>query len=98
MCCQLKALGGPFDVQMGQGYAYLTAKHLAPYVDRLCALRQGGRRFCRRLRHLYGTEVKRKGPAPSQALDYVARPAGFEPTTPWFVDKGPIAGKRYRNK
>jgi len=60
MCRQLKALRGPFDVQMGQRYAHLTAKHLAPYADRLCALRQGGRGFCRRLRHLYGTEVKRK--------------------------------------
>ena len=28
---------------------------------------------------------KRKGLAFLQALDYLARPAGFEPTTPWFV-------------
>ena len=28
---------------------------------------------------------KRKGPAFLQGLDYLARPAGFEPTTPWFV-------------
>jgi len=30
---------------------------------------------------------KRKGPASLQALESVARPAGFEPTTPWFVAK-----------
>ena len=29
-----------------------------------------------------------KGPASPQALDYLARPAGIEPTTPWFV--GPV--------
>src|SRR5436190_10972299 len=33
------------------------------------------------------TEVRAqmKGPASSQALLFLARPAGFEPTTPWFV-------------
>ena len=40
MCCQLKALRGPFDVQMGERYAHLTAENLAPYADRLCALRE----------------------------------------------------------
>jgi hypothetical protein len=30
-------------------------------------------------------EVEEKGLASLQALDFVARPAGFEPTTPWFV-------------
>ena len=31
-----------------------------------------------------------KGLRSSQALDNLARPAGFEPTTPWFVAKIPI--------
>ena len=30
---------------------------------------------------------ERKGPASLQAPEKVARPAGFEPTTPWFVAK-----------
>jgi len=98
MCRQLKALRGPFDVQMGQRYAHLTAKHLAPYADRLCALRQGDEVSAGAYGTFTAQRSKEKGPAASQTLDYVARPAGFEPTTPWFVDKGPIAGKRYRNK
>src|SRR5712692_2728549 len=39
--------------------------------------------------HKLVTGLKEKGPAMSQALENVARPAGFEPTTPWFVGRWP---------
>jgi len=45
--------------------------------------------------------LKKKAPAPSlvasacSKADFLARPAGFEPTTPWFVDAIP-AGKRWK--
>src|SRR5438552_9752297 len=35
--------------------------------------------------HKLVTGLKDNRPAIMQALEYVARPAGFEPTTPWFV-------------
>ena len=36
---------------------------------------------------LFPGQNKRKGAASLQPLECVARPAGFEPTTPWFVAK-----------
>jgi integrase len=35
----LKELGGWESTEMVRRYAHLTAEHLAPYADRLCALR-----------------------------------------------------------
>ena len=46
------------------------------------ACRPVGRATSRRL-----AKRKEKGLQQSQALEYLARPAGFEPTTPWFVAK-----------
>jgi len=60
----------------------IAAEHLAPYADRLCALRvveAAGD----------GTNPSQatndKGLAPAKPLSCLARPAGLEPTTPWFV-------------
>jgi hypothetical protein len=35
----LQELGGWESAEMVRRYAHLTAEHLAPYADRLCALR-----------------------------------------------------------
>ena len=36
----LQEMGGWESPQMVRRYAHLTAEHLAPYADRLCALRE----------------------------------------------------------
>ena len=39
----------------------------------------------RRLRYKCGARLKSKRAASLQPFEFLARPAGIEPTTPWFV-------------
>src|SRR3989304_6918670 len=72
------SLGGWKFPKMVRRYAPLAAGHLAPYADRLCALRAvdgpgpAGGTFA-------AQPANEKAPATSQGLEGLARPAGFEP-------------------
>ena len=72
---------------MVRQYAHLSADHLAPYADRLCALRLVEEQNCPQGSYVLGQSGKSKGPASLQALEFVARPKRFELLTPWFVAK-----------
>jgi integrase len=79
----LRELGSWECVEMVRKYAHLareTSRAVRPPYVRLAVGPAGGGSG-------YGTATRRqmKGADRSQPLDFVARPAGFEPTTPWFV-------------
>jgi Phage integrase family len=67
---------------MVQCYAHLAADHLVPYAERQSALRamqdSGNGTTWRRTR-------KRRGYLSVSPCNLMARLAGIEPTTPWFV-------------
>jgi len=75
----LQELGGGKVRRMVRRYVHLTAEHVAPYAERLGEAQVRRSEFMAQIRHSARNE---KAPASLQALELVARPAGFEPTTP----------------
>ena len=63
-------------------YARLSAAHLTDYVDRVASFRLVGSGNVATIQPCAGNE---EGVAASHPFFCLARPAGFEPTTPWFV-------------
>jgi len=72
-------VGEPGD---GTAVCALSAEHLMPYADGLCATRVVEEPADGTLK---ARSTKIKELAVANSLELMARPAGFEPTTPWFV-------------
>src|SRR5262249_15570179 len=82
----LQELGGWESEEMVRRYAHFSPEHLTPYADRL----RGVGDVKENADGTFQAQVpKREGLAFLQAVVCLARPAGFEPTTPWFVGRRP---------
>ena len=83
----LQEMGGWESPEMVRRYAHFTAEHL-PRSRIACALRgRWSNRWAAPAARLRHSRRRIRACIAASPFGKMARPAGFEPTTPWFVAK-----------